>query len=150
MSCAINTNKGRFFLSHIYRRHAAVNAKGMSSKEHKKEEQNAHKKPEKKKLVFPGDTRHLQVKPRASYFTPMKELKVGDPLSNITIFKDGKDPVLLPDDQYPPWIWDALIQPPPREYIEDFSIKNRRELRMMNHFRMHLNNGNKTGSRKLP
>lgn len=41
---------------------------------------------------------------------PVIEVKlpeIGAPLKNINVFSNESDPVLLPDSQYPEWIWQA-------------------------------------------
>lgn len=74
----------------------------------------------------------------------MVQLKLGDTMTNINIFKDAKDPILLPDDEYPAWIWSSLEPPLPKQYLEDWEITNRKQLRMMNHFRIQMANSSKT------
>ncbi|KAK8793020.1 hypothetical protein WA538_002531 [Blastocystis sp. DL] len=39
---------------------------------------------------------------------PAEETKKSDSLIPINIFADGKDPEVLPDDQYPDWLWHML------------------------------------------
>lgn len=33
--------------------------------------------------------------------------------------KDGKDPDVLPDDQYPEWLWHMLVIPSDRDDLQD-------------------------------
>jgi large subunit ribosomal protein L54 len=35
-------------------------------------------------------------------------LPAGTTLKGLNILKEGKDPVAMPDDQYPPWLWKML------------------------------------------
>lgn len=80
----------------------------------------------------------------AAWFISLKQVKIGEPLASINIFKEGKDPILQPDETYPTWIWSALDKPRPKQYLEDWEITTRKQLRTMNHFRMQMSNNNKT------
>uniref|UniRef100_A0A6S8DK06 Large ribosomal subunit protein mL54 n=1 Tax=Aplanochytrium stocchinoi TaxID=215587 RepID=A0A6S8DK06_9STRA len=46
----------------------------------------------------------------------------------LNIFKEGKDPEVLPDDQYPEWLWGCLI---PDETLQDLEAR-KHELRWDN------------------
>ncbi|WVQ75998.1 hypothetical protein IAR50_005634 [Cryptococcus sp. DSM 104548] len=45
----------------------------------------------------------------------------GTPLSNLSILKDKPDPVALPDDQYPAWLWTLLDEPAAPSNAKDVS-----------------------------
>ncbi|KIR68802.1 hypothetical protein I312_100099 [Cryptococcus bacillisporus CA1280] len=40
--------------------------------------------------------------------TVVSSCPAGTPLTNLSILKDKPDPVALPDDQYPAWLWTLL------------------------------------------
>lgn len=39
---------------------------------------------------------------------PKSGTPAGTPLKNINFIQGRPDPVALPDDQYPAWLWDVL------------------------------------------
>jgi Mitochondrial ribosomal protein L37 len=66
-------------------------------------------------------------------------MRIGQPMLNIQIHKDLPDPILLKNEDYPDFIWDALKDTPKIERLEDHEIQTRNELRAMNHLKMKLN-----------
>ncbi|RSH92235.1 hypothetical protein EHS25_008650 [Saitozyma podzolica] len=42
---------------------------------------------------------------------PVSSVPAGTVLSGLSILKDQPDPVALPDDQYPAWLWTILDEP---------------------------------------
>ncbi|KAJ1505080.1 hypothetical protein HMI54_006326 [Coelomomyces lativittatus] len=45
-------------------------------------------------------------------------LPEGTPIKGINIFKDGKDPVALKDEDYPEWLW-TCDAPPKKEFTKE-------------------------------
>ncbi|KAI8812164.1 mitochondrial ribosomal protein L37-domain-containing protein [Cladochytrium replicatum] len=45
---------------------------------------------------------------KESQSRPPSSVAAGTILQNINIMKDGADPVALPDEQYPEWLWDLI------------------------------------------
>ena len=56
--------------------------------------------------------------------------KPGTVLQGLNILKDGSDPVALPDEEYPPWLW-TLLDTNKVEYSDSEKL-SRKYLRMRN------------------
>lgn len=60
----------------------------------------------------------------------MSALQAGTVMQGLGVFKDKPDPVALPEDQYPPWLWtllDAKADAKPADGAErDFKADRRR------------------------
>lgn len=53
-------------------------------------------------------------------------LQAGTVMQGLSVFKDKPDPVALPEDQYPPWLWTLLDEKVPVEGQRDFKADRKR------------------------
>jgi large subunit ribosomal protein L54 len=76
---------------------------------------------------------------------PRIEIPVGSPIKNIVVHAGRPDPIALPDDQYPEWMWqivrvDAASESSPDESVQPDKDAIRRKLRKESKVKIRENN----------
>ncbi|KAI9139135.1 mitochondrial ribosomal protein L37-domain-containing protein, partial [Paraphysoderma sedebokerense] len=70
---------------------------------------------------------------------PTSSVPAGTVLTGLNFLKDGKDPVALPDSEYPSWLW-SLLDPPKRTWTEEEKLTDKKYLKHVRKEKIRLNN----------
>ena len=83
-----------------------------------------------------GLVQPLNAEPEAP--VPRIEAVVGSPIKNIVVHAGRPDPIALPDDQYPDWMWQLVRGED--TFKPEQPIMDRKSLRKANKARIKFNN----------